>query len=224
MSPVPVQWWRSVGHTHTAFATECMIDEVAEAVGADPYLFRRKLLAAQPRHLSVLDLAAEKAGWTRPLAPGANGARRGRGIAVHASFDSYVAQVAEVSVGVDGKLRVERVVCAVDCGLAINPDVVIAQMQGGIGNGLNAALHSAITLKDGVVEQSNFDDYPPLRMSETPAIEVYIVPSREPPTGVGEPGTPPIAPAVANAIYNAVGRRIRTLPIGDQISPASQST
>jgi isoquinoline 1-oxidoreductase beta subunit len=216
---VPVQWWRSVGHTHTAFATESMIDELAVATGVDPYAFRRSLLSAQARHLAVLDLAAEKAGWKRPLPPAANGARRGRGIAVHASFDTYVAQIAEVSIEADGKLHVDRVVCAVDCGVAINPDVVIAQMQGGIGFGLGAALHSAVTLQDGIVQESNFDDYPPLRMDEMPAVEVYIVPSRERPTGVGEPGTPPIAPAVANAIYNAVGRRIRTLPIGDHISP-----
>ena len=216
---VPVQWWRSVGHTHTAFATEVMIDELAAAAGRDPYLFRRNLLAAEPRLVGVLDLAADKAGWGRPLASGAAGVRRGRGIAVHASFDTYVAQVAEVSVAADGKLRVERVVCAVDCGLAINPDNIVAQMQGGIGFGLGAALHSAITLKDGVVEQSNFDDYAPLRINEMPVVEVHIVPSDETPTGVGEPGVPPIAPAVVNAIYQATGRRIRTLPIGDRIAP-----
>jgi isoquinoline 1-oxidoreductase beta subunit len=215
---VPVQWWRSVGHTHTAFATELMIDELAAAVGRDPYLFRRSLLADAPRWVGVLDLAADKAGWGRPL-PTSAGVRRGRGIAVHASFDTYVAQVAEVSVAADGKLRVERVVCAVDCGLAINPDVIVAQMQGGIGFGLGAALHSAITLKDGVVEQSNFDDYAPLRMNEMPAVEVHIVPSDESPTGVGEPGVPPIAPAVVNAIYQATGQRIRTLPIGDRVPP-----
>jgi isoquinoline 1-oxidoreductase beta subunit len=181
-------------------------------------LFRRSLLADAPRWVGVLDLAADKAGWGRPL-PASAGVRRGRGIAVHASFDTYVAQVAEVSVAADGKLRVERVVCAVDCGLAINPDVIVAQMQGGIGFGLGAALHSAITLKDGVVEQSNFDDYAPLRMNEMPAVEVHIVPSDESPTGVGEPGVPPIAPAVLNAIYQATGQRIRTLPIGDRIAP-----
>ena len=215
---VPVQGWRSVGHSHTAFATEVMLDELAAAAGHDPYLFRRSLLSAEPRLIGVLDLAAERAGWGRPLAAGAAGVRRGRGIAVHASFNSYVAQVAEVSVAADGRLRVERVVCAVDCGLAINPDIVIAQMQGGIGFGLGAALHSAVTLKDGVVEQSNFDDYAPLRMSEMPAIEVHIVPSDESPTGVGDPGVPPIAPAVVNAIYQATGQRIRTLPIGDRVA------
>lgn len=216
---VPVQWWRSVGHTHTAFATEVMIDELAAAARRDPYLFRRSLLTAEPRLTGVLDLAAEKAGWGRPLAAGPAGVRRGRGLAVHASFNTYVAQVADVSVGADGKLRIERVVCAVDCGLAVNPDVIVAQMQGGIGFGLGAALHSAITLKDGIVQQSNFDDYAPLRMSEMPAVEVHIVPSDDAPTGVGEPGVPPIAPAVANAIYQATGQRIRALPIGDHLAP-----
>ncbi len=216
---IPVQGWRSVGHSHTAFATEVMIDELAATAGHDPYLFRRSLLAAEPRLVGVLDLAAEKAGWGRPLAAGAGGVRRGRGIALHVTLDTYVAQVAEVTVAADGRLRVERVVCAVDCGLAINPDIVIAQMQGGIGFGLGAALHSAVTLKDGVVEQSDFDSYAPLRMGEMPTVEVHIVPSDESPTGVGDPGVPPIAPAVVNAIYQATGQRIRTLPIGDQVAP-----
>jgi isoquinoline 1-oxidoreductase subunit beta len=218
---VPVQGWRAVGHTHTAFATECMLDELAIAAGRDPYEFRRDLLAGNPRHLAVLDLVADKAGWRQPLLPGARGERRGRGIAVHASFGSFVAQVAEVSVTADGKLRVERVVCAVDCGIAINPDVVRAQMEGGIGYGLGAVLHGAITLKDGIVEQSDFDDYAPLRMSEMPAIEVHIVPSHEPPSGVGDPGTPPLAPAVVNAVYNAAGVRIRTLPLSERIPTKS---
>ncbi len=220
---VPVQWWRSVGHTHTAFATEVMIDELASAAGRDPYLFRRSLLSAEPRLVGVLDLAADKAGWGRPLSAPAAGVRRGRGIAVHACFNTYVAQVAEVSVAGDGRLRVERVVCAVDCGLAINPDSIVAQMQGGIGFGLGAALHSAVTLKDGLVEQSNFDDYAPLRIDEMPAVEVHIVPSDEPPTGVGEPGVPPIAPAVVNAIYQATGQRIRALPIGTRIASDTAS-
>ncbi|ANB16880.1 xanthine dehydrogenase family protein molybdopterin-binding subunit [Dokdonella koreensis] len=209
---VPVQWWRSVGHTHSGFATEAFIDELAAAAGADPYRFRRGLLAAHPRELGVLDLAAERAGWSRPLAP-AGGKRRGRGIAVHKSFDTYVAQVAEVTVEADGRFKVDRVVCAVDCGVAINPDVIRAQMEGGIGYGLSAALLGAITLKDGVVEQSNFHDYRPLRMQDMPAVEVHIAASSEKPTGVGEPGTAVVAPAVVNALFAATGQRIRRLPI-----------
>jgi isoquinoline 1-oxidoreductase beta subunit len=155
----------------------------------------------------VLNLAAEKAGWGKPLPKG-----KGRGIAVHESFNSYVAEVAEVSVK-GGVLKVERVVCAVDCGIAINPDVIRAQMEGGIGYGLSAALHGAITMKDGRVEQSNFHQYRPLRMPEMPAVEVHIVPSQAQPTGVGEPGLPPLAPAVANAIFAATGKRLRNLPL-----------
>jgi isoquinoline 1-oxidoreductase subunit beta len=210
---VPVQWWRSVGSTHTAFSTETFVDELAAAAGKDPVAFRKALLASKPRHLGVLQLAAEKAGWGSPLAQGKSGEKRGRGVAVHESFNTFVAQVAEVTVSSDGKFRVDRVVCAVDCGVAVNPDVVRAQMEGGIGFGLAAALHSAITLKDGVVEQSNFHQYPPLRINEMPKVEVYIMPSTENPTGVGEPGTPVIAPAVANAIAAATGKRLRSLPL-----------
>ncbi len=205
---VPVQWWRSVGSTHTAFSTETFIDELAAAAGKDPVAFRRALLAKHPRHLGVLNLAAQKAGWGKPLPKG-----RARGIAVHESFNSYVAQVAEVTVAKDGSFRVDRVVCAVDCGIAVNPDVIRAQMEGGIGYGLSAALHGAITLANGRVEQSNFNDYIPLRINEMPKIEVHIVPSREKPTGVGEPGVPPIAPAVANALFAATGKRLRNLPL-----------
>lgn len=204
---VPVLWWRSVGSTHTAYATEVFIDEIAQAAGKDPYEFRRSLLGRHPRHRAVLDLAAEKAGWGAPLPAG-----RGRGIAVHESFNSYVAQVAEVTVRPDGEIKVDRVVCAVDCGVAINPDVIRAQMEGGIGFGLGAVLYGAITLEDGAVQQSNFDGYRVLRIDEMPAVEVHIVESTEPPTGVGEPGVPPIGPAVANAVFAATGRRIRTLP------------
>jgi len=204
---VPVLWWRSVGSTHTAFSTEVMIDELAAAAGKDPYEFRRALLAKHPRHKAVLELAAQKAGWGKPLAKG-----RGRGVAVHESFHSFVAQVAEVTVK-GGEVRVERVVCAVDCGVAVNPDVIRAQMEGGIGFGLSAALYSAITLKGGRVEQGNFNDYPALRIDAMPKVEVYIVPSAEKPTGVGEPGVPPIAPAVANAIFAATGQRLRNLPL-----------
>jgi isoquinoline 1-oxidoreductase beta subunit len=210
--PVPVQWWRSVGSTHTAYSTEAFLDELAAAAGKDPVELRRQLLAQHPRHKAVLELAAQKAGWGAALAAGKPGERRGRGVAVHESFSSYVAQVADVTVRGDGSVKVDRVVCVVDCGLAINPRNIAAQMEGGIGYGLSAALYGAITLKDGAVEQSNFHDYPPLRMSDMPAIETHIVPSAAKPTGVGEPGTPVIAPAVANAIAAATGKRLRRLP------------
>src|SRR5216683_2576272 len=205
---VPVQWWRSVGHSHTGFSVESFFDEVAHAGGKDPYELRRKLLANQPRMSAVLQLVADKAGWGKPLPPG-----RGRGIATHFSFDSYVAQVVEASVEKDGTVRVHRVVCAVDCGRTVNPDIVKAQMEGGIIFGLTAALKTEITLEQGRVQQTNFHDYPMLRMFESPDIEVYIVPSNANPTGVGEPGVPPVAPALANAIFAVTGKRIRRLPI-----------
>ncbi len=205
--PVPPLWWRSVGHTHTAFAVESFVDELAVAAGADPVEFRRGLLGKAPRHLAVLNLAAEKAGWGAPLPAG-----RARGVAVHESFNSVVAEVAEVSL-VDGKPKVHRVVCAVDCGVAINPDVVRMQMESGIAFGLSAALYGEITLKDGQVEQGNFDGYRVLRMPEMPAIEVHILPSTNNPTGVGEPGVPPSGPAVANALFQLTGTRVRKLPI-----------
>jgi isoquinoline 1-oxidoreductase beta subunit len=205
---VPVQWWRSVGHSHTGFSVEAFLDEVAHAGGKDPYQLRRTLLANQPRMLAVLDLAAQKANWGGPLPAG-----RARGIATHFSFDSYVAQVAEVSVEKDGAVRVHRVVAAVDCGRTVNPDTVKGQIEGGIIFGLTAALKTEITLEKGRVQQRNFNDYPMVRMFEAPAIEVYIVPSTEHPTGVGEPGVPPVAPAVANAIFAATGKRVRRLPI-----------
>ncbi len=204
---VPVLWWRSVGHTHTAYVVETMIDDLAKAAGRDPFEFRMKLLDGHPRHQGVLKLAAEKAGWGTPLAQG-----RHRGIAVHESFKSFAAQVAEVSVKPDGSMKVERVVCAIDCGLAVNPDIVAAQMEGGIGYGLGAAMRNAITLKDGEIEQANFDAYEPLRLSDMPLVETHIVASVEPPTGVGEPGVPPAAPAVANAWFAATGTRWRKLP------------
>jgi isoquinoline 1-oxidoreductase beta subunit len=210
---VPVLWWRSVGSTHTAFSTETFIDELAVATGKDPVAFRKGLLGGHARHLGVLELAATKAGWGTPLTPGKSGEKRGRGVAVHESFHSFVAQVAEVTVKPDGSFSVDRVVCAVDCGIAVNPDVIRAQMEGGIGFGLSAALHGQITLKDGIVEQTNFHQYLPLRINEMPAVEVYIVASSEPPTGVGEPGTPVVAPAVANAIAAATGKRLRVLPL-----------
>lgn len=205
---VPVLWWRSVGHTHTAFAVEVFLDELAAAAGRDPVEFRRALLAAHPRHLGVLNLAAEKGGWGSSLPPG-----RGLGVAVHKSFGSFVAQVAEVSMEDDGTFTVEKVVCAVDCGTAVNPGVIRAQMEGGIAFGLSAALGEAVTLDAGIVRQSNFHNYKPLRFNRMPAVEVHIVPSGENPTGVGEPGVPPIAPAVANAVFAASGRRFRRLPL-----------
>jgi len=205
---VPVGFWRSVGSSQNAFITECFLDEVAAGAGRDPYELRRALLTKAPRHLAVLELAATRAGWGQALPPG-----RHRGIAVAESFGSFVAQVAEVSVSPEGAVRVHRVVCAVDCGVVVNPDTVEAQMEGGIVYGLTAALRGAITVADGRVEQSNFHDYSMLRLDEMPVVEVYILPSAEAPGGVGEPGTPPIAPAVVNAIFAATGKRIRSLPI-----------
>ncbi len=205
---VPVLWWRSVGHSHNGFAVEAFFDELAHAGGRDPYELRRTLLADQPRMRAVLELAAQKGDWGKRLPAG-----RGRGIATHFSFSSYVAQVAEVSVDKQGAVRVHRMVCAVDCGRVVNPDTVKAQMEGGINFGLTAALKSEITLDRGRVQQRNFHDYQMLRINEAPEIEVYIVPSTEKPTGVGEPSVPPVAPAVANAIFAASGKRIRKLPI-----------
>jgi isoquinoline 1-oxidoreductase beta subunit len=205
---VPVLWWRVVGSSHTTFAVEAFIDEVAHAAGADPFAFRRKLLEHEPRMKGVLELAADKAGWSSgPLPKG-----KGRGIAVCEAFNSFVAQVAEVSVDEAGRIKVDRVVCAVDCGTAVNPDIIKAQMEGGIGFGLGAALYGAITLKDGRVEQSNFNNYRVLRINEFPKVEVHIVPSTEKPTGVGEPGVAPIGPAVANAVFAATGKRVYVFP------------
>jgi isoquinoline 1-oxidoreductase beta subunit len=205
---VPTLWWRSVGHSHTAFAVECFIDELAHVARKDPLAYRRALLAGKPRHLRVLELAAAQAGWDSPAPAG-----RGRGVAVHASFGSFVAQVAEVSVAKDGGVRVHRVVCAVDCGPVVHPDQVAAQMEGAVAFGLSAALHGAITFEGGRVRQGNFHDYPVLRMNEMPEVLTRIVPSTEKMGGVGEPGVPPVAPAVANAVFAATGRRIRALPI-----------
>jgi len=205
---VPVQWWRSVGSTHTAFAVETFVDQLAAAAGKDPLEFRRSLLSAHPRHLGVLELAAEKAGWGGALPAG-----RGRGIAVHESFNSFVAQVAEVTVHDNDTFSVDRVVIAVDCGIAVNPDIIRAQMEGGMGFGLSAALSSEITLQEGRVMQSNFHDYTVLRIDQMPSVEVHIVKSAQPPTGVGEPATPVIAPAVANALYDVTGRRFGKLPL-----------
>jgi isoquinoline 1-oxidoreductase subunit beta len=204
---IPVLWWRSVGHSHNGFVMESMIDELAAAAGRDPVDYRRALLAQHPRHLGVLNLAAEKSGWGSKLPAG-----RARGVAVHASFGSWVAQVAEVSAD-KGVIRVHRVVCAIDCGIAVNPAGIAAQMESAIAFGLGAALHSRLDLKDGRTQQSNFHDYRVLRLNEMPVVEVHIVPSREKPGGVGEPGVPPIAPAVANAIHALTGQRLRELPM-----------
>ncbi len=206
---IPVGFWRSVGHSQNGFFSECFVDELAAASGKDPYEFRRRLLQKAPRHLGVLELAATKAGWGK--APPAG---RYRGIAVVSSFGSYVAQVAEVSVDrKNGTVQVHRVVCAVDCGRTVNPLTIEAQMQSGIVFGLTAALKGTITIDKGRVEQGNFDDYQMLRITEMPKIEVHIVPSDQPSSGIGEPGTPPIAPAVCNAIFAAARKRIRQLPI-----------
>jgi isoquinoline 1-oxidoreductase beta subunit len=205
---LPVQWWRSVGSTHTAFAVETFIDQLAMAANRDPVTFRRALLKDHPRHLGVLELAANKAGWGLPM-----GAGRGRGIAVHESFNTFVAQVAEVTVHPDQTFSVDRVVITVDCGVAVNPDIVRAQMEGGMGFGLAAALSSEVTFSEGLVVQSNFHDYTVLRINQMPKVEVHIVNSAQPPTGVGEPATPVIAPAVANALSAATGQRFNRLPL-----------
>jgi isoquinoline 1-oxidoreductase subunit beta len=230
-SGIPVTTWRSEGDSHTAFSVETFLDDVAHVAGKDPYQFRLELLSKDPRSKAILQLtapapmrpslfakfprdrqvmqlAAEKAGWGRPLPPG-----RGRGLAVHYSFHASLAYVAEVTVASAGSVKVDRVVCAVDCGIAVNPDVIRAQVEGGVAFGLGAILNSTITLKQGRVEQSNFNDYRVLRMNEMPKTEVYIVDSSEPPSGIGEPTVPPIGPAVSNAIFAATGKRVRTLPL-----------
>jgi isoquinoline 1-oxidoreductase beta subunit len=204
--PVRPLWWRSVGNTHTAYVMETMIDELAAAAGRDPLAFRLALLGNSPRAAAVLKLAADKAGWGKSRRAGV-----AQGIAVHESFDSFVAQVADVSMR-DGKVKVERVVCAVDCGVPVNPDVIRAQMEGGIGFALSALYYSEIELRAGRPVQRNFDTYRSMRIHEMPRIEVHIVPSTEKPTGVGEPGVPPLAPAVANAVARLGGPRVRRLP------------
>ena len=208
-SGVPIGFWRSVGNSFNAFVTECFFDELAAAAKKDPYELRLKLLHEEPRAAAVLKLAAEKAGWgTTPVPEG-----QGRGIAVHESFGSWVAMVAEVSVADDGAPRVHKVVCAVDCGRVVNPSIVEAQMESGIVYGLSAALRGKITVEKGRVKQGNFHDYPPLRMKEMPVVETHIVPSKETHGGVGEVAVPPIAPAVCNAIFSLTGKRVRSLPI-----------
>jgi len=201
---VPVLWWRAVGHTHTAYVMETMMDALAEAAGKDPIAFRLAHLENDPRLAGVLRLAADKAG---PLPDGQH-----RGVAVHKSFNSFVAEIADIRMRKDGTVKVERVVCAVDCGVAVNPDNIRAQVEGALGYGLSAILREEVTLTNGEVDQLNYPDYTPLRISDMPRVETHIVESTAPPTGIGEPGTPPIGPAVANAVYQATGQRIRALP------------
>jgi len=208
-APPTVLWYRSVGNTHTAYAMEVMIDELAKQAGKDPVAYRRQLLKNHKRHLAALNLAAEKAGWGKPLPKG-----HFHGVAVHESFLSFVAQVAEVSINELGHVKVHKVTCAIDCGLAVNPDGVKAQMESGIVFGLTMALYGEITIDKGMVQQSNFHDYRIARINEAPAIEVFIVPSTEKMGGAGEPCVPPTAPAIANAIFAATGKRLRNLPFG----------
>jgi isoquinoline 1-oxidoreductase beta subunit len=205
---VPTLWWRSVGSSHTAFAVEGFIDELAKAAGKDPYEYRRMLMSKHPRHKRVLELVAEKAGWKKPLLPG-----RGRGIAIHESFGSIVAHVAEVSITNNKTLKVHKVVCAIDCGQIVNPDIIKAQMEGCVVFGLTAALYGEITFEKGRVKQGNFHNYKMVRMNEMPVVEVHIVESTEKMGGVGEPGVPPVAPAVMNALFTLTGKRVRSLPL-----------
>lgn len=204
-------WWRSVGNTHTAYVMETMLDELAVSAKQDPLTFRLKLLKDEPRMAGVLKLAAEKSGWNTPMPAG-----RARGIAAHFSFETYVAQVAEVSLKPDGQPKVERVIVAVDCGLAVNPDQIVAQMEGCVGFALAAAMYGELDIENGAVKQSNFHDYRVLRIDEMPVVEVHIVDSQRAPTGVGEPGVPPLAPAVANALAKLTGQRLRRLPLAGQ--------
>jgi len=205
---IPTAFWRGVGPTHNIYVVESFIDELANKAGKDPLEYRRALLGKSPRALAVMNLAAEKAGWGKPMPAGS-----GRGISVQFAFGSYVSQVAEVAVDKDGSLRVQRVVCAVDCGYTVNPDTVRAQMEGGIIFGITAVLYGQITLENGRVQQSNFHNYQMLRINQAPLVEVYLVASGESPGGIGEPGTAALAPAVLNAIHAATGKRLRKLPV-----------
>ena len=208
-------WWRGVGPTHNIFVVESFIDELAAETKKDPVEFRRSLLGKQPRVLGVLNLVAEKAGWSTSLPDGV-----GRGVSVQFAMGTYLSQVAEVEVSKEGEVKVRRVVCAVDCGQIVNPDTIVAQIEGGIIFGISAALWGEITLRGGRVEQHNFNDYRVLRINETPLIEVHLVKNTEAPGGIGEPGTIGIAPAMANAIFAVTGKRVRKLPIKDQLRPA----
>ena len=212
-SRVPVGIWRSVAHSHNAFFTESFIDEAATAAGQDPVAFRAALLAHNPRLLRVLQRAAELSGWSHPLTPAPDGAKKSRGIALHRCFGSVVANVAEVSVNTEKEIRVHRVVCVVDCGFPLNPNLIRQQLEGGIVFGLSAALQGEITVEKGQVHQSNFHNYTLLRINECPVIETDIIPSTEHPGGIGETGVPSIAPAVANALFALTGQRLRSLPL-----------
>jgi len=206
--PVPMGFWRSVGASQNGFFSECFVDELAAAAKRDPYEYRKALLSKKPRHLGVLNLAAEKAGWSKPLPKGMY-----RGIAVLEAFATYVAEVAEISVDKDNNIKVHRMVCALDCGRVINPSIIEQQAMGAMVYGLTQTLKGEITIDKGRVVQANFDTYEPLRLNECPKMEVYIVPSTETPTGMGEPAVPPVAPAICNAIFAATGKRVRKLPV-----------
>lgn len=214
MTGLATGWWRGVGPAHNCHVVESFVDELAVVAGQDPVAYRLALLAGRSRARAVLELATKKANWGAPLCPAADPhARRGRGVSVLEAFGSYLAQVAEVTVDAAGAIKVDRVVCAVDCGMVVNPDTVRAQVDGGILFGITAALWGEITIAGGRVEQSNFHDYRLLRLAEAPKVEVHIVPSREAPGGVGEPGTSAIFPAVANAVFAATGQQLRSLPL-----------
>jgi isoquinoline 1-oxidoreductase beta subunit len=210
--PIPVGFWRSVGHSHQAFFKESFVDEMAFAAGQNPLDFRLGLLKNHPRHAKVLQMAADKSGWRQAPAVGPDGAQRALGIALHESFGSIVAQVAEVSVQ-NQQIVVHRVVCAIDCGTAINPMLIAQQMESSVVFGLSAALFGEITIDKGRVQQSNFNNYPVLRMPQAPVVDTHIIESDAHPEGVGEPGTPPVAPAVANALFALTGQRLRQLPL-----------
>ncbi|TCK86213.1 isoquinoline 1-oxidoreductase beta subunit [Paraburkholderia sp. BL9I2N2] len=211
--PVPVGFWRSVGHSHQAFFTEGFTDELAVATGKDPIAFRAALLEQHPRHLAVLKRVAALSDWERPLTRAADGAPRARGVALHEAFGSVVAQVAEVSVGPGKKIRVHRVVCVIDCGMPVNPNLIRQQMESAVVFGLSTALQDEITLVNGQVQQKNFTDFPVVRIDDCPVIDTDIMPSQMHPQGVGEAGVPPVAPAVANAVYKLTGQRLRSLPL-----------